>query len=319
MDDVHIHGSAWNFSAAECAGRRFIPPDAAARLRCRAVGRAVRERVGHARRRRNVHDVWSPNTFARTGFYVSDTTTPGHVYELSAEHHLFGEIKLDRVENWEFYGPQTEEEVSTSAEAVSLEVTASKNITFANYHAYRVSRSYAPAAAAARMFRSSGIRFRNVHVNAEHGYAACDEAGCGTFLRAGKFAYENAVEDITHHLQVREREFAVLDVQTESVAGTESRSVDDDGAGRTRRRAGERLSFHLRRRGRCARHDLFCRSLPTADLLVVTRRRPDHRPRRPDRCGESGRRQVGASAGDVVVRCRGFGLFSSGLTVRTMS
>ena len=58
------------------------------------------------------HNIWTPNTYAQSGFYVSDTTTPGVVYELSAEHHLFGEIKLDRVENWEFHAPQTEEEVS---------------------------------------------------------------------------------------------------------------------------------------------------------------------------------------------------------------
>jgi sugar lactone lactonase YvrE len=213
MDDVHIHGFAGTFLPANVRTAFYNPG--------RGGGFALPGRLGAQYASVWVtrggggtfNGVWTPNTFARTGFYVSDTTTPGHVYELSAEHHLSSEIRLDRVENWDFYGPQTEEEVSTSAEAVSLEVTASKNITFANYHAYRVARSYAPAAAAARTFRSSGIRFRNVHVNAEHGYATCDEAGCGTFLRAGKFAYENAVEDVTHHLQVREREFAVLDIQ----------------------------------------------------------------------------------------------------------
>jgi hypothetical protein len=49
-------------------------------------------------------------------------------------------------------------------------------------------------------------------VNAESGYGVCDANGCGTFLRLSKFPYENAIEDVTHHLQVREREFAVLDV-----------------------------------------------------------------------------------------------------------
>ena len=158
------------------------------------------------------HNIWSPNTYARSGFYVSDTTTPGHVYELSAEHHLFSEIKLDRVENWEFHGPQTEEEASTGAEAVAFEIADSKNITIANYRAYRVTRSYAPFPAAVRVYTSSGIRFRNVHVNAEHGYGVCDANGCGTFLRAGKFAYDNAVEDVTQGRQVRERNFAVLDL-----------------------------------------------------------------------------------------------------------
>jgi hypothetical protein len=49
-------------------------------------------------------------------------------------------------------------------------------------------------------------------VNAESGYDICDTNGCGTFLRVSKFPYENAIEDITHHLEVRECEFAVLDI-----------------------------------------------------------------------------------------------------------
>jgi hypothetical protein len=157
-------------------------------------------------------NIWTPNTFAQAGFYVSDTKTPGHVYQLSVEHHVRTEIKLDHVENWDFHAPQAEEEAGESPECLSMELDWSKNITIANYHAYRVTRSRAPFPAAVRMYQSSDIRFRNVHVNAESGYGTCDENGCGTFLRASKFPYENAIQDLTHHLDVREREFAVLDV-----------------------------------------------------------------------------------------------------------
>ena len=48
--------------------------------------------------------------------------------------------------------------------------------------------------------------------------AVCDENGCGTFLRLSKFPYENAIEDVTHHLEVREREFAVLDIRGQPMA-----------------------------------------------------------------------------------------------------
>ena len=157
-------------------------------------------------------NIWSNDPHAQGGFYVSDTTTPGHVFEMSVEHHLFNEIKLDHVENWDFNAPQTEEEAATSPEAVSLEIRRSTNITLANYHGYRVTRSHAPAPAAVRVYDSADIRFRNVHVNAESGYGVCDDEGCGTFLRASRFPYENAIQDVTHHLEVREREFAVLDV-----------------------------------------------------------------------------------------------------------
>jgi hypothetical protein len=163
-------------------------------------------------------NIWTPSTFAQAGFYVSDTKTPGHVYEMSLEHHVRTELKLDGVENWDFHAPQTEEEAGESAECLSMEISRSKNITIANYHAYRVTRSRAPFAAAVRLYQSGDIRFRNVHVNAESGFATCDQNGCGTFLRASRFPYENAIEDVTHHLEVREREFAVLDVPAMTAA-----------------------------------------------------------------------------------------------------
>jgi sugar lactone lactonase YvrE len=157
-------------------------------------------------------DIWTPNTFAQSGFLVSDTKTPGHVYELSTEHHVRNEIKFDHAENWDVNAPQTEEEAGESPEALSLEFDWSKNITIANYHGYRVTRSRAPFPTAVRLYNSGDIHFRNVHVNAESGYGICDQNGCGTFLRVSKFPYENAIQDLTHHLEVREREFAVLDV-----------------------------------------------------------------------------------------------------------
>jgi hypothetical protein len=157
-------------------------------------------------------DIWTPNTFAQSGFLVSHTKFPGHVYELSTEHHLRNEIKFDHAENWDVNAPQTEEEAGEGPEALSLEFDFSRNITIANYHGYRVTRSRAPYPAAVRLYHSGDIHFRNVHVNAESGYGVCDDNGCGTFLRVSKFPYEDAIEDVTHHLAVREREFAALDI-----------------------------------------------------------------------------------------------------------
>ena len=157
-------------------------------------------------------DIWTPDTFAQAGFYVSDTKTPGHVYELSNEHHVRNEIIFDHAENWDINAPQTEEEAGESPDSLSLEFDWSRNITIANYHGYRVTRSRAPFPAAVRLYHSGNIHFRNVHINAESGYPICDDNGCGTFLRASKYPYENAIQDVTHNLEVREREFAVLDV-----------------------------------------------------------------------------------------------------------
>lgn len=157
-------------------------------------------------------DVWSPNTFAQAGFYVTNTSTPGHVYEMSVEHHVRNEFVLDNVQNWEFLAPQTEQEVGDGPDAVSLEIRNSRNLLFANYHTYRVTRSYHPALSAVRLFNSSDIRFRNLHTNAESGYASCDDEGCGTFLRASKYPFDNAIQDVTGKRLVREREFARLDI-----------------------------------------------------------------------------------------------------------
>jgi sugar lactone lactonase YvrE len=140
-------------------------------------------------------DIWTPDTFAAAGMLVSNTTTPGHVYELSSEHHVRNEVRLDNVENWEIDGLQTEEERGESPEALPLEIDHSKNITIAEYHSYRVISSYGPFLYAVHVSESGGIRFRNIHVYSN-----------------SKVSFDNSVFDSTEHAEVRAREFAVLDV-----------------------------------------------------------------------------------------------------------
>lgn len=143
-------------------------------------------------------DIWTPSTFAQAGLYISDTETPGHVYELSSEHHVRNEVKLVRVKNWEIDALQTEEERGESPFALPLSIEQSSNITIANFHGYRVVSSYQPFPYAVRVSQSSGIHFRNVHVNSN-----------------SKVSFGNAVIDATDHTQVRAREFASLDVPGE--------------------------------------------------------------------------------------------------------
>ena len=157
-------------------------------------------------------NIWTPDTFAQAGLYISDTTTPGHVYELSSEHHVRNEIKLDQVANWELYALQTEGEREESASALSLEIDRSKNITIANYHGYRVVRSYHPLPYAIHMVESSDIRFRNIHVDSNSAMTTCDASGCRQYTRSSKVSFENCIYDDTLHTAVRDREFAWLDV-----------------------------------------------------------------------------------------------------------
>jgi sugar lactone lactonase YvrE len=140
-------------------------------------------------------DIWTPSTFAQAGLYISNTTTPGRVYELSSEHHVRTEVKLDRVENWQIIALQTEEERGESGFALPLEISRSRNITVANYHGYRVISSYQPFCCAVKVSESSGIRIRNMHTDSN-----------------SKVAFDNSLVDSTSHTEVRPREFASLDI-----------------------------------------------------------------------------------------------------------
>jgi hypothetical protein len=160
----------------------------------RALGPPVPEHLGDRRRRRHLRPAcWTPSGYAQAGFYVSNTKTPGKVYELSAEHHIRNEIVLDGVENWEFLAPQTEEEVRDGMDSVSLDIRNSKN--HPDRQLPRLPRHAFDQAGrtAMRIQNSSDIRFRNVHVNGESGFATCDDNGCATYLRATKYPYENAI------------------------------------------------------------------------------------------------------------------------------
>ena len=158
-------------------------------------------------------NIWTPDTFAQAGILVSNTTVPGFVYELSSEHHVRAEIKLKHVANWELYALQTEEESGESQNASSLEIDNSSNLTIANYHGYRVTHMEKPFPYAVRVADSTNIRFRNVHVDANSSIALCDASGaCRQAVRSNKVPYEDAIVDETLHAEVRDREFAWLDI-----------------------------------------------------------------------------------------------------------
>jgi sugar lactone lactonase YvrE len=140
-------------------------------------------------------DIWTPSTFAQAGLYISNTSTAGRVYELSSEHHVRNEVVLDHVSNWRIYALQTEEERGESGFALPLEIRSSNNITVANLHMYRVVSSYQPSPYAIKVMDSKNIWFRNVHCYSD-----------------SKVSFDNAVYDQTHDVELRQREFAWLDL-----------------------------------------------------------------------------------------------------------
>jgi Pectate lyase superfamily protein/SMP-30/Gluconolactonase/LRE-like region len=158
-------------------------------------------------------NIWTPDTFAQAGFVVSNTTTPGFVYEVSSEHHVRAEFKFRNVSNWQLFALQTEEESGESQNASSLEIYGSSNLTIANYHGYRVTHMEKPFPYAVRIAGSNDIHFRNVHVDANSSIAVCDASGdCRQAVRSNKVPFENAIVDQTLNTEVRDREFAWLDI-----------------------------------------------------------------------------------------------------------
>ena len=142
-------------------------------------------------------DIWTPDTFAQAGLYISDTSTPGHVYELSSEHHVRNEVKLDRVANWEIVSLQTEEERGESGFCLPLAIQDSHDITVAEMHAYRVVSSFQPFPETIHISGSHNLRFRNLHIYSD-----------------SKAVFDNSVVDDDSHTHNRELEIAVLDIPT---------------------------------------------------------------------------------------------------------
>ncbi len=140
-------------------------------------------------------DIWTPSTFAQAGMLISDTSTEGRVYQLSSEHHVRNEVIIQRTANWSVYALQTEEERGESGFALPLEIDSSKNITIANFHNYRVISAYQPFPYAIRIEDSNNVRFRNVH-----GYSN------------SKVAFDASIFDQTNRVELRDREFASVDV-----------------------------------------------------------------------------------------------------------
>lgn len=160
-------------------------------------------------------DIWTSSTFAQAGLYISNTSTDGRIYELSSEHHVRNEAVLRNASNWQIYALQTEEERGEGGFALPVEIDNSSNITLANLHMYRVVSSYQPFRYAIKVTNSKDVRLRNVHCYSD-----------------SKVSFDDAVYDASHHVEVRQREFAWMNISGNAppVSPEQSLPVLTDGA-----------------------------------------------------------------------------------------
>jgi hypothetical protein len=159
-------------------------------------------------------DIWTPSTFAQAGMMVTDTTTPGRVYQLSSEHHIRYELQVHHAAHWSFTALQTEEERGESGFALPIEIENSDDLTFANFHAYRVISSIQPFPWTVKVSNSRDIHFRNVHIDSN-----------------SKVSFDSSVFDQTHGVEIRQREFASLDISGHAPAPSTNATAEKLAAG----------------------------------------------------------------------------------------
>ena len=108
-------------------------------------------------------NIWSANTYASNGVYISNTTTPSHIYALSVEHHVRNEVRFNNVGNFRIYALQLEEESRESTECQPMELENCHDMVFANLYMFRVIRVIKPYPYSIRESGSSNIELLNVH------------------------------------------------------------------------------------------------------------------------------------------------------------
>lgn len=108
-------------------------------------------------------NIWTANTFASAGTYVSNTSTPGRVYAMSVEHHVRNEVRFKNVSNWKVYALQLEEESKESSGCQPLEIESCDNMLFANLYMFRVIRVSTPYPHSIRSWNNRKLEFLNVH------------------------------------------------------------------------------------------------------------------------------------------------------------
>lgn len=138
-------------------------------------------------------NIWSASTFATSGFYADNTSTPGRIYALSVEHHVRNEVRFNQVSNWNVYALQLEEESRESSECQPLEIQACRNMTFANLYMFRVIRVKVPYPYSIRTWDCKNVELLNIH-----NYSQI------------KYTTDNPLYDINADVEVRPAELARL-------------------------------------------------------------------------------------------------------------
>ncbi len=125
-------------------------------------------------------NIWSPDVWAADGVFISDTSTPGRMYLISAEHHAACELLLQNVANWRLAAVQTEEELGCE-NACSLRLIHCRDLEFYNLFQYRVQ-----AIEDQYPYASYADRCRNIRISGQHVFSVGPAPFKNAFLIDGK-------------------------------------------------------------------------------------------------------------------------------------
>jgi len=133
-----------------------------------------------------IKDVWTASTYATSGLYVNNTSTPARIYAMSLEHHVRNEARFKNVSNWKVYAFQLEEESREGTECQPIELDQCKDIRFVNLYMFRVIRINEPYHNSIRVWNCENIEFLNLH-----NYSQI------------KYTTDNPIYDINKDIEVR--------------------------------------------------------------------------------------------------------------------
>ena len=108
-------------------------------------------------------NIWTASTYATSGIYVSNTSTPSRIYAMSVEHHMRNEVRFSNVSAWKIYALQLEEESREGIYCQPMEICNCNNLMFANLYLFRVIRFRTPWPYSVRTWDCSDIEFLNIH------------------------------------------------------------------------------------------------------------------------------------------------------------
>jgi hypothetical protein len=145
-------------------------------------------------------NIWTANSYATSGIYVSNTSTTSRIYALSVEHHVRNEVRFSHVANWHVFALQLEEESRESSVCQPMEISDCHDMLFANLYMFRVIRVKTPYPWSVRTWNCKNMELLNVH-----NYSQV------------KYTTDNPLFDINTNTEVRPVEIARLYISGKAV------------------------------------------------------------------------------------------------------